>query len=126
MEDLFDKFLLSEINGPVDFQCSSASGSPSMNARKKVKSTGQRTRYLMRETIYIDHKISPFIFYCFLHFVSKSGLGKQDILMPDFIVSCLHFPAYFSRDFLNSQTVCPLNKGEHSYKKNGKSWDNLK
>ena len=54
MEDLFDKFLLSEINGPIDFQCSSASGSPSMNVRKNVKSTGQRTRYPIQETIYID------------------------------------------------------------------------
>ena len=62
MEDLFDKFLLSEINGPVDFQCSSARDSPSMNAKKKVKSTGQRTRYLMRETINTDHKNSHLIF----------------------------------------------------------------
>ena len=62
VEDFLDKSSLSEINGPVNIECSLASGSPSMNARKKVKSTGQRTRYLMRETIYIDHKNSPFIF----------------------------------------------------------------
>ena len=49
-------------------------------------------------------------FYCFLHFVSKSGLEKQNILMPDFIASCKHFPAYFSRDLLNSPTVYPVTK----------------
>ena len=62
VQDVLDKSSLSEINGPVDIECSSASGSPSVNVRKKVKSTGQRTRYPMRETIYIDCKNSPFIF----------------------------------------------------------------
>ena len=45
----------------------------------------------------------PLNFYCFLHFASKSGLEKQNILMPDFIASCKHFPAYFSRDLLNAR-----------------------
>ena len=62
MEDVLDKSSLSEINGPVDIECSLASGSLSVNVREKVKSTGQRTRYPMRETIYIDCKNSPFIF----------------------------------------------------------------
>ena len=62
VEDVLDKSSLSEINRPVNIECSLASGSPSMNARKKVKWAGQRTRYPMRETIYIDHKNSPFIF----------------------------------------------------------------
>ena len=44
VEDVLDKSSLSEIYGPVDIECSLASGSPSVNARKKVKSTGQRTR----------------------------------------------------------------------------------
>ena len=44
VDDVLDKSSLSEIYGPVDIECSLASGSPSVNARKKVKSTGQRTR----------------------------------------------------------------------------------
>ena len=46
VEDVLDKLSLSEIYGPVDIEieCSLTSGSPSVNAMKKVKSTGQRTR----------------------------------------------------------------------------------
>ena len=44
VEDVLDKSSLSEIYGPVDIECSLTSGSPSVNVKKKVKSTGQRTR----------------------------------------------------------------------------------
>ena len=62
VEDVLDKSSLSEIYGPVDIECSLTSGSPSVNAMKKVKSTGQRTRWTMQETINTDHKNSPLIF----------------------------------------------------------------
>ena len=38
VEDVLDKSSLSEIYGPVDIECSLASGLPSVNARKRVKS----------------------------------------------------------------------------------------
>ena len=62
VEDVLDKSSLSEIYGPVDIECSLTSGSPSVNAMKKVKWTGQRTRWTMQETINTDHKNSPLIF----------------------------------------------------------------